>query len=110
MRRTSGLMAAIGLVLLSGSGMANAETYCVETLTRVIIASTGGVYFTTAETCPNWCQVNWSDAGALSKAYATLLAAEAQETPVTFGWSAISSCNDQNATYASPDNVILPAP
>ena len=110
MKRVHGLGAAIALILLCSYGKAQAEIYCVETLTRVIVASNGSVYFTTAQTCPNWCQINWSDAGAVSKAYATLLSAEAQATPVTLGWSGISSCSDENATYASPDNLTLPAP
>lgn len=102
------LVTGAGLVLLSCLAVAQgAEIYCTETVTKVIAAYDGNIYFTTSSTCQSWCEINWGSTDANNHAYAMLLAAQAEGASLTFGWGAISTCSSQNAAYASPYHVIL---
>ncbi len=96
------------LVLLGAAPLAHATADCSETLTGVIMHPNGHVYFTTAGSCSGgWCELAWTDAEALKKGYALLLAALASAKPVGMRWSAISGCSAQNAPYASPEFISL---
>ena len=97
----------VSLALAIGCAGAQADVWCLETVTQVIMHSNGGVYFTTNATCPSWCQLNWSTADAISKGYAMLLSANAQGKQVNFDWPSLSNCTTQNATYASPGALDL---
>ncbi len=93
--------ATIGAALAVASSFAFAGGDCFEVVTHVVVHSSGNVYFTTDQTCLNWCQVNW---GAGTKnGLAVLMAAQATGRKVEFSWPAIAGCNVQNVTYASPD-------
>lgn len=102
---TFGVLAGIALV---SAPLAHAEVYCNETITSVIMAG-DNVYFTTNESCPNWCEINpnW-DAVAVDRAMGILMTARTEPSgTVEFAWSQISSCGAAAPTYASPDQLIF---
>lgn len=97
----------VGTLTAIFSTAAHADVYCSEQITQVIVNSSGGVYFTTNETCPNWCQLNFSTSDAVKQGYAMLLAANAQGKTLMFEWGNLTSCSTPNSVYASPANVVL---
>lgn len=96
---------ALMLVLTGMSLQAHAGVYCEDTVTKVIVAG-DPIYFTSSNSCPNWCQINpsWS-ADALKRAYALLLSARVSGTPVWFYWTDISVCG-QVPTYDQPGTLM----
>lgn len=106
--RLSKVLGLITCVAVLSAPLAHAEVYCNETVTSVIVAG-DTVYFTTNETCPNWCEVNTSwDATATGRAMALLTTARTSPSlTIEFAWSQISSCGTAAPTYSSPDFVIL---
>lgn len=89
------------------SPVTHAATHCTEAVTRAILHANGGIYFTSDKTCPNWCQVNWGTGEKNKNGYAMLLAAQTSARTITFYWTNIAACNEVNATYASPDYMML---
>lgn len=85
----------------------HAAVYCTETVQKAILHSNGNVYFTTDQTCQNWCQINWGTELKNRNALALLLAAASSGRKVAFYWQSASSCGTQNPQYASPDYIEL---
>jgi redox-sensitive bicupin YhaK (pirin superfamily) len=97
----------IAALLIALSPIAKAATHCTETITRAILHLNGNIYFTSDKTCPNWCQVNWGTSEKNKNAFAMLLAAQTAARSITFYWPSVSECTEVNATYASPDYMML---
>ena len=94
--------AAVGAALAVACSIAAASADCVETVTHVVVHSSGNVYFMTDQTCSaNWCEVNWG-AGA-KNGLAMLMTAQALGKKVEFQWPGITACTQPNVIFASPD-------
>ncbi len=89
------------------SSATNAATHCTEAITRAILHAGGGIYFTSDKTCSNWCQINWGTSEKNKNGYAMLLAAQTSARTITFYWPNVEACTEVNATYASPDYMML---
>ena len=95
---------AFGLLLFSQQSLAAAS--CSEKLTHVITHSNGEIYFKTSKTCTQgWCQLKWSSQEQKSRTYGAMLTAKTADKAMDFYWSTVNSCEQENATYASPDYV-----
>lgn len=107
MRFQKTLPALIGIALACAPP-AHAGVYCTESVTSVIVVA-DNVYFTTNESCPNWCEINPSwDAAATDRALALLTSARATPSSnLTFEWSQLSSCGAAVPTYSSPGVIIF---
>ena len=98
---------ALVMVLSAVSPWASAVS-CTETIVAIVLHTNGNLYFTTSQTCTTgWCQIAFSTADEINKAYAMLLTAQTLNKPVTFGWDNISSCATPNALYASPSVMVM---
>lgn len=83
--------------------IANAGIHCSEKINLAILHKNGNIYFTSSQTCKNWCQINWASEEDKNRAYSTLLTARTADREITFYWSSLSSCSYSNPTYASPE-------
>ena len=93
-------------LLLTLSNSVSAGSSCSENITKVVVHKNGNVYFSTDKTCHNkWCMIDFQNVDQSSKAYSMLLAAVTTDSPITFWWPNLATCNDQNQTYASPDYI-----
>ena len=101
-------MKQISLVLMIiFPSIASAGVDCSERVNHAILHQNGNVYFTTDKTCPNWCQIKWTNDGDKDRAYSTLLAARVTQKNMTFYWASLNSCDDKNATYTSPSYMVF---
>lgn len=88
---------------------ANAAAMCTEKITKTILHANGQVYFQTDQTCSaNWCQINWGAPTNNKNGLAALLSAKLAERPLSFYWPNITSCDEKNVTYASPEYLEIP--
>lgn len=84
-----------------------AAALCSDTITDVIVHSSGRIYFTTANSCSQaWCEVAGSDAFVYN-GYAMLMAAKIKQKPVIIQWNNLASCDSKNLVYTVPDFIIL---
>src|SRR5580704_8638770 len=86
-------------VLAMHSPAAYADATCTENVTGLISHTNGYVYFTTDQTCPSWCQINFATPDANKEAYAMLLSANAQGKTIVFSWANLTSCSTHNPVY-----------
>jgi len=104
-------MKIIKAILSAGILFISSQAYavnCAEKVTNVIAHSNGQIYFQTDTTCAaNWCQLYWSDAKMIDRAYAALLTALTTDKTVVFEWNSLTSCTSQNQVYAVPGYVAL---
>jgi len=94
--------AGVITVFIVCASAARADVGCAETVTQIIMHSNGNVYFTTNQTCANWCSLSFTTTDGNNRAYAMLLSANAQAKTIWFDWPNLTSCSQQNITYASP--------
>jgi hypothetical protein len=105
--RNTFIRTALVMSALSISTMSYAAG-CVENVTNLIVHWNGGIYFQTSQTCAQgWCQITFATTDANKHAYAMLLSAKMNSIPLLFAWPNLSSCSAQNATYASPEFIVL---
>lgn len=95
------------LCILSGSVWAGA--YCYDEKLTSVIVNSGGIYFTTDKSCPNWCEINssWS-AEVINRSYSMLLSAQAQNRVVRFYWEEhATTCAGAVPVYANPTSLSI---
>jgi hypothetical protein len=97
---------AIGAGLLCSCN-SFAGVYCTEGIYAAIVHADGSVFFRTTETCPGWCQVNWGTDLKNNRGYAMLLTAKTTGIDVEIFWPNLTSCSQDNPTFASPDSIEL---
>ena len=95
------------LIILLGlfSPVTFAGIHCEELINAAIIHKNSNVYFTTEKTCKSWCQVKWPSEKDKDRVFSMLLTAKSANKPLTFYWSNLSSCEEKNPTYQSPDYI-----
>lgn len=106
--RPSMALPILTCVALISATAANADSYCSENVTQIIVKG-DGVYFTSSKSCPNWCELNPSwDATAINRALSVMIAAKTAGTSVTFEWPDQSGpCSNVEQTYSAPGAVIM---
>ena len=98
------LMLAASVISVSH---AQAGAWCSETVEDIIIHKNGNVYFTTNKTCSDhWCSLAGDEANK-NRGLTTMLTAQTAEHEITFHWRGIDSCNENNASYATPEYFTL---
>ena len=79
--------------------------YCLENVTYITVHSNGYIYFSTDQTCSNWCQMASGPGDTQKALYAAMLNAQTLGKPVYFSWPNIGACTTQNAVYAQPSYI-----
>jgi hypothetical protein len=105
--RTAISATLLACLALARTQVAHATAWCSETVTELIVSG-DTVYFTTNESCPNWCEISTSwDTTATNRAFSLLTSARVASLPIEFEWGQLSACGSAVPTYSSPASLLL---
>lgn len=101
--------AAVTITAACHAPAAIAGVHCTEKIWQPILHENGRIFFqTVGGTCgDSWCEINWGTPEKNKNGLSMLMTAKLTDRAVTFYWGALSSCDQKNATYASPGYMML---
>ncbi|MEP0176626.1 MAG: hypothetical protein ABJH28_09220 [Paraglaciecola sp.] len=97
---------AILLTLFISSFCSHAAVSCKENILDLVVHNNGNVYFSTDNTCPNWCLADLGSEKNNDRAYALLLAARTKGEALMMRWD-LAACSENNASYAKPSYIFF---